>query len=58
LSFLKSGQSYKVTSFEDGINAGYQAMDYRKKSYTIKNSDVIEVKMVRNGGWAAVLDEI
>lgn len=58
LNFLKSGQSYKVTSFEDGINAGYQAMDYRKKSYNIKNTDVIEVKMVKNGGWAAVLEEI
>ncbi|WP_281309705.1 glycoside hydrolase family 97 protein [Flavobacterium flavigenum] len=58
LSFLKSGQSYKVTSFEDGFNGGYQAMDYRKKSYNIKNNDVIEVKMVKNGGWAAVLEEI
>lgn len=59
LSFLKSGQSYKVTSFEDGVNAGYQAMDYRKKSYdNIKNNDVIEVKMVKNGGWAALLEEI
>lgn len=58
LSFLKSGQSYKVTSFEDGINAGYQAMDYRKKTYTMKNNDAIEIKMVRNGGWAAVLEEI
>lgn len=59
LSFLKSGQSYKVTSFEDGINAGYQAMDYRKKNYdNIKSNDVIEVKMVKNGGWAAVFEEI
>jgi len=58
LSFLKAGKSYKATSFEDGINAGYQAMDYRKKSYNVKNNDVIEVKMARNGGWAAVLEEI
>jgi alpha-glucosidase len=58
LNFLKSGKSYKVTSFEDGFNAGYQAMDYKKKNYNIKNNDVIEVKMVKNGGWAAVLEEI
>lgn len=58
LNFLKSGKSYKITSFEDGINAGYQAMDYRKKTYDVNNNEVIEVKMVKNGGWAAVLEEI
>lgn len=58
LDFLKAGKTYKVTSFEDGINAGYQAMDYRKKNYTITNKEIIDVKMVKNGGWAAVLEEI
>lgn len=58
LDFLRAGKTYKVTSFEDGINAGYQAMDYRKKNYTITNKDGIDVKMVKNGGWAAVLEEI
>ena len=58
LDFLKAGKTYKVTSFEDGINAGYQAMDYRKKNYTITSKDAIDVKMVKNGGWAAVLEEI
>lgn len=58
LSFLKTGKSYKIISFEDGINAGYQAMDYRKKNYNVTSNDVIEVKMARNGGWAAVLEEI
>lgn len=58
LNFLKGNKSYKATSFEDGINAGYQAMDYRKKNFNVKNSDVIEVKMAKNGGWAAVLEEI
>ena len=58
LNFLKAGKSYKVTSFEDGINAGYQAMDYRKKNFTIKSNESIEVKMVKSGGWAAVLEEI
>ena len=58
LSFLKTGKSYKIISFEDGINAGYQAMDYRKKNYNVTSNDVIEVKMARNGGWASVLEEI
>ncbi len=30
-SFLKGSKEYRMTSFEDGINAGNQAMDYRKK---------------------------
>jgi len=58
LNFLKAGLSYKITSFEDGINAGYQAMDYRKKNYNVKANDVVEIKMLRNGGWAAVFEEI
>jgi alpha-glucosidase len=58
LSFLKTGKSYKITSFEDGINAGHQAMDYRKNNHNVTRNDVIEVKMVKNGGWAAVLEEI
>jgi len=58
LDFLKTGKLYKIISFEDGINAGYQAMDYRKKKYNIKNGDNVEIKIVKNGGWAAVLEEI
>ncbi|WP_347052558.1 glycoside hydrolase family 97 protein [Flavobacterium olei] len=58
LNFLKAGKSYKVTSFEDGINAGYQAMDYRRKNYDVKSNDIVEIKMVKNGGWAAVFEEI
>ncbi|MFC5684041.1 glycoside hydrolase family 97 protein [Flavobacterium sp. MAHUQ-51] len=58
INFLKAGKTYKVTSFEDGINAGYQAMDYRKKTFTINNNTVIDVKMSRNGGWTAVLEEL
>ncbi|MDR6762011.1 alpha-glucosidase [Flavobacterium sp. 2755] len=57
LDFLTS-KKYKITSFEDGINAGYQAMDYRKKSTEVSKNDILKIKMVRNGGWAAVLEEI
>lgn len=53
--FLEKGKSYTMTYFEDGINAGKQAMDYRKKSVQVKAGDQITIKMVRNGGWAAVL---
>ncbi|WP_276091412.1 glycoside hydrolase family 97 protein [Pedobacter sp. JY14-1] len=56
LDFLKPGKTYTITYFEDGINAGRQAMDYRKKTKQVKSGDQLDVKMVRNGGFAAVLN--
>jgi alpha-glucosidase len=53
LDFLKEGQSLKMVSFEDGINAGRQAMDYRRKESTVNAGDTIHIKMARNGGWVA-----
>jgi alpha-glucosidase len=55
LDFLKDGRSFEMTSFEDGVNAGRQAMDYRKKVTQVGRGDAVTVKMVRNGGWVAVL---
>lgn len=54
--FLEKGKVYKMTYFEDGINAGRQAMDYRKKTAEVKAGDRMTIKMVRNGGFAAVLE--
>ncbi len=56
LDFLNQGKSYEMTSFEDGINAGRQAMDYRRKESQVRNGDKIQIKMVRNGGFAAVIE--
>ncbi|WP_316815985.1 glycoside hydrolase family 97 protein [Pedobacter nyackensis] len=53
--FLKTGETFKVTSFEDGINAGRQAMDYRRREFNVRSGESIRIKMVRNGGWAAVV---
>lgn len=55
-SFLKGSKEYRMTSFEDGINAGNQAMDYRKKESIVKSGDKIKIELARNGGWAAVLE--
>lgn len=55
LDFLPQNEAYSMTSFEDGINASHQAMDYRKKEMSVKKDDKITVTMVRNGGWAAVI---
>ena len=54
LDFLNKDRSYQMTSFEDGINAGRQAMDYRCKSSQVKAGEQLTVKMVRNGGFAAI----
>jgi alpha-glucosidase len=53
--FLEKGKTYTMTYFEDGINAGKQAMDYRRKTKEVKAGDKMTITMVRNGGFAAVL---
>lgn len=56
LDFLNSAKNYKMTSFEDGINAGRQAMDYRKNELLVKKGNAIQIKMVKNGGFAAIIE--
>ena len=45
-----------LTLFRDGANAGYQAMHYNKVEQTVDNTSVLQVRMVRNGGFAAVIE--
>lgn len=56
--FLEDGKQYRMIYFEDGINAHRQAMDYRKKNIQVQKNDVFNIKMVRNGGWVAVIEEL
>lgn len=56
LDFLAEGHSYNATSFTDGINSSVQAMDYRKESTRLSRNNTIRIHMVRNGGYAAVLE--
>ena len=56
LEFLNDNKSYQLTSFSDGINAGYQAMDFKINSAKVNKETILSVKMVRNGGFAAVLE--
>ncbi len=55
LDFLSEG-THKLTAYKDGVNAGYQAMHYNKVEQTVTSASTIEVKMVKNGGWAAVIE--
>jgi alpha-glucosidase len=54
LDFLKDG-NHTLTSFEDGINADRQAMDYKKRTSEVSNQTKLSIKMVRNGGWCGVI---
>lgn len=56
LDFLQEGKTYNMTSFEDGANANRQAMHYVKRLKSVKKGDVIQIKMARNGGFAAVIE--
>ena len=56
LDFLAEGLSYNATSFTDGINSSVQAMDYRRESTRLSRNSTIRIHMVRNGGYAAVLE--
>ena len=55
LHFLPEGTTWKMVSFEDGVNANKQAMHYKKRTQQVKAGQTIRVKMARNGGFAAVL---
>lgn len=56
LNFLNNSTPHKLTSFEDGINAERQALDYKKKTTQVKSGDTLKIKMARNGGFAAVIE--
>lgn len=56
LDFLPAGRQFRMTSFEDGVNADLQAMDYRRRVRQVDASERIDIRMTRNGGWAAVIE--
>ncbi len=56
LSFLKEKRAYHMTSFEDGPNANYVAMDYRKRKSEVSKDQTLTIGLARNGGWAAVIE--
>jgi len=57
LSFLGEG-SYKAIVFEDGINAGKDATDYKKTITTVSGKDKLTINMASGGGWAARFEKI
>lgn len=55
LDFLSAG-SHKMTLVTDGFNAGHQAMDYKMEKKEVSNADVLDITMVRNGGFTAIIE--
>ena len=55
LDFLGEGE-FNLTAFKDGINADIQAMHYNKIEKKVNKNSTIEIKMVKNGGFAAVIE--
>ena len=55
LDFLSPGK-HRMTAFKDGVNAGYQAMHYNRIEQEVSPATTIDIHMVRNGGWAAVIE--
>lgn len=56
LDFLQDRKIYNTTAFKDGANADVQAIDYKKVKGTNIRGEKLQLHLVRNGGWAAVLE--
>jgi len=54
LDFLEEGE-YHMEFIEDGINADTRAIDYKKKSQTVRKGDLLPVRLAPGGGWVAIL---
>lgn len=52
LDFLGEGE-YEALIFEDGINAGRYAGDFRVQKRIVKGTDKLKIKMASGGGYAA-----
>jgi alpha-glucosidase len=55
LSFLDEGD-YKLTLMKDGVNADRYAQDYKLEKRSTNKAGTLKIKMVSNGGWAAILE--
>lgn len=52
LSFLPEG-NYAMDCFQDGINAGKHAQDYKHLKNNVSSGDKLKIEMAPGGGWVA-----
>jgi alpha-glucosidase len=57
-SFLKANTNYQITLIKDGINADFQAMDFKRIVKPIKAGETIDINMVKDGGFVAVIEAV
>lgn len=57
LSFLPAGE-WKMTIWKDGINAGKNAVDYKKTEMTVTSETVIPIWFAPNGGCVAIVERL
>ncbi len=55
LHFLGEGQ-FNATIMHDGANAHQHAEDYRREERTVDASTTLDLKLVGDGGWAAIIE--
>jgi len=56
-SFLGEGE-WSAVVFQDGINAGRDATDYKKETITISSADKLKINLAPGGGWAARIEKL
>jgi alpha-glucosidase len=52
LSFLPAG-AFRMSSYEDGINADRCGSDYRKATSDVNREGRLKISLAAGGGWAA-----
>lgn len=57
LSFLPEGE-WKMVVYKDGVNAGKNAIDYKKEEMTVTSETIIPVSFAPNGGWVAIIERL
>lgn len=55
--FLDDG-NYDMEYIEDGINANTRAIDYKKNTKEVSNSETIKINLSPSGGWVARITKI
>ncbi len=55
LSFLPTGQKFKMVIFQDGINALRWAEDYKRIEKVVTSKDKLTMKLAHSGGYTARL---
>lgn len=58
LSFLSDGKKYKMTMFQDGVNADRIAIDFKRITLVVDNTYNKSIHFAKGGGLAVILELI